>query len=108
MVRDTMTFIDDHFSRRVVVTGLSNEVRRPIPLVAVREALVNAVVHADYSQRGGPIRAALFDDRQSEQILFGKQTRYFLPIHLRRHGNKPSGPRDREHRSLGLTNNQAA
>lgn len=63
MVRDTMTFIDDHFSRRVVVTGLSNEVRRPIPLVAVREALVNAVVHADYSQRGGPIRAALFDDR---------------------------------------------
>jgi ATP-dependent DNA helicase RecG len=34
-----------------------------VPLIAVREALVNAVVHADYSQRGGPIRVALFDDR---------------------------------------------
>ena len=29
----------------------------------MRETLVNAVVHADYSQRGGPIRVAMFDDR---------------------------------------------
>jgi predicted HTH transcriptional regulator len=33
------------------------------PPVAVREAIVNAVVHADYSQRGAPIRIAIFDDR---------------------------------------------
>ncbi len=31
--------------------------------MAIREAVVNAVVHADYSQRGAPIRVALFDDR---------------------------------------------
>jgi len=31
--------------------------------VALREALVNAVVHADYAQRGAPIRLAVFDDR---------------------------------------------
>jgi len=31
--------------------------------VALREALVNAVVHADYAQRGAPIRVAIFDDR---------------------------------------------
>lgn len=34
-----------------------------IPLRAVRELLVNAVVHADYAQQGAPIRVSLFDDR---------------------------------------------
>jgi len=34
-----------------------------VPPVALREALVNGVVHADYSQRGAPIRVAVFDDR---------------------------------------------
>lgn len=29
----------------------------------VREATMNAIVHADYAQRGAPIRIALFDDR---------------------------------------------
>lgn len=40
--------------------------RRDLPAVppaALREMLVNAFVHADYSQRGGPIRVAVFDDR---------------------------------------------
>lgn len=34
-----------------------------MPLEAVREALTNAIVHADYSQTGAPIRVAFFDDR---------------------------------------------
>ncbi|TVQ29328.1 MAG: AAA family ATPase, partial [Spirochaetaceae bacterium] len=34
-----------------------------IPLAILREAVVNAVVHADYSQRGAPIRVSYFDDR---------------------------------------------
>jgi len=40
--------------------------RRDLPLLApaaLREAVVNAVVHADYSQSGSPIRVAVFDDR---------------------------------------------
>jgi predicted HTH transcriptional regulator len=40
--------------------------RRDLPAVppaALREALVNAVAHADYAQRGAPIRVAVFDDR---------------------------------------------
>lgn len=32
-------------------------------MVAVREAVINAVVHANYAQRGAPIRLSLFDDR---------------------------------------------
>lgn len=34
-----------------------------IPLIAVREAIINAVVHADYTQQGSPIRLSIFDDR---------------------------------------------
>jgi len=34
-----------------------------LPPVALREAVINAVVHADYAQRGAPIRVAIFDDR---------------------------------------------
>jgi len=31
--------------------------------VAVREAVINAVAHADYAQRGAPLRVAIYDDR---------------------------------------------
>ena len=34
-----------------------------IPLAMLREAIVNALVHADYAQRGTPMRVAFFDDR---------------------------------------------
>jgi ATP-dependent DNA helicase RecG len=34
-----------------------------VPPVTIREALINAIVHADYAQRGSPIRVAVFDDR---------------------------------------------
>ena len=34
-----------------------------VPPAALREALVNAVVHADYAQPGAPTRVAVFDDR---------------------------------------------
>jgi ATP-dependent DNA helicase RecG len=34
-----------------------------VPPVALREAVVNAVVHADYALAGAPIRVAVFDDR---------------------------------------------
>lgn len=40
--------------------------RRDLPTVppaALREVLVNAFAHADYAQRGAPIRVAVFDDR---------------------------------------------
>lgn len=34
-----------------------------IPKIALREALINAIVHSDYALRGAPIRVALFNDR---------------------------------------------
>ena len=34
-----------------------------LPPPAVREAIINAVAHADYAQRGAPLRVSIFDDR---------------------------------------------
>lgn len=63
VVRHAMAFIDRNISRSVEIDGVRRAERRAVPLVALREAVINAVVHADYSQRGGPIRIAIFDDR---------------------------------------------
>jgi predicted HTH transcriptional regulator len=56
------------FVRRNTRRGLRVEQSRSteaweFPLVALREAIINAVVHADYAQRGMPVRIAVFDDR---------------------------------------------
>ena len=56
------------FIRRNISVGMELEGARRVdvwqyPPVALREAIVNAIVHADYSQRGGPLRIAVFDDR---------------------------------------------
>jgi predicted HTH transcriptional regulator len=32
-------------------------------MTIVREAVINAIVHADYSQIGAPLRVAIYDDR---------------------------------------------
>ena len=34
-----------------------------IPMAAVRETIINAFAHCDYSQKGAPIRLSIFDDR---------------------------------------------
>ncbi len=49
--------------RSIDIKHIKHQVRWSVPLIAIREALINAVVHADYSQQGAPIRIAIFDDR---------------------------------------------
>lgn len=56
------------FSKSTPLHGADfSELRRrdvwSIPLTILREAVINAVVHTDYSQRGAPIRIAFFDNR---------------------------------------------
>jgi len=47
----------------VQLTSLQREERFEYPLKAVREAIVNAVAHRDYSLRGDNIRISIFSDR---------------------------------------------
>ena len=56
-------FVKKHALRGAEIGEGRRQDRWSIPLVAVREAIVNAVVHADYSQCGTPVRVAVFDDR---------------------------------------------
>jgi len=42
-----------------------------VPLDILREAVTNALVHSDYSQQGGPIRVAFYDDRIYVESLGG-------------------------------------
>lgn len=53
---------------RITATSLeivsARHVPRPeYPPVAVREAIINAIVHADYAERGRPITVSIFSDR---------------------------------------------
>jgi len=58
-----MLFLKKHAYR----TADLSEVRRKdiwsIPLGILREVVINALVHSDYSQRGAPIRITFLDDR---------------------------------------------
>ena len=60
---EAIAFAQKHLMRESVIEGVRREERWSMPLVAIREAVMNAVVHADYSQQGAPIRIAVFDDR---------------------------------------------
>lgn len=56
-------FVKKHASRAAEFGELRRKDAWNVPMEGVREALTNAIVHADYSQIGAPIRVAIFDDR---------------------------------------------
>lgn len=62
-IQAAVAFVERNTSQAVAIGKLRREERSTLPPVAVREALVNAIVHADYAQRGAPIRVSIFDDR---------------------------------------------
>lgn len=63
VISPAMAFVERHMASGVAIEGVRRVPQWTLPPVAVREALVNAVAHADYSQRGAPLRIAVYDDR---------------------------------------------
>ena len=97
-----MKFAMIYIAKAGIVKGLQRIDTYEIPLEAIREALVNAVVHRDYSISGADIKFAVFDDRieitspgalpkalEIEDILSGRSeirnkviARFFKEIHF--------------------------
>lgn len=62
-IDDAMDFVRKHSMHALEIKGVKHKERWSLPLTAIREAIINAVVHADYAQGGAPIRLAIFDNR---------------------------------------------
>ena len=61
-LEQTEMFIKNHLSLRAEIRGLKRYDYLEIPENAIREALVNAYVHRDYSNFGRTIKVAVYDD----------------------------------------------
>jgi ATP-dependent DNA helicase RecG len=62
-VEEALSFIQRNTRRGLTIQAARHTQAWEFPLVAVREAIVNALVHADYAQRGSPLRLAILSDR---------------------------------------------
>ena len=62
-IEETIAFVHKHTLHGAKIGALRRKERWSLPPVAVREAVINAVVHTDYAQRGAPLRLSIFDDR---------------------------------------------
>jgi len=62
-IDEALAFVRKHAYVGAEIRDARRVDRWSIPPIAVREAVVNAVVHADYAQHGSPIRLSVFDDR---------------------------------------------
>ena len=62
-VDEVMLFLKKHAFRGADLSEVRRKDVWSIPLGILREVIMNAMVHADYSQRGAPIRIVFLDDR---------------------------------------------
>jgi ATP-dependent DNA helicase RecG len=62
MVEDADRAIYEEMRRDAVVRGLVREEVPEYPPIVVREALLNAVAHRDYSARGSAVQVRMYDD----------------------------------------------
>jgi ATP-dependent DNA helicase RecG len=62
-IEEAIAFVQKHGLHGAEIGAVRRRERWSLPPVAVREAVINAVAHADYAQRGAPLRIAIFDDR---------------------------------------------
>ncbi|MEZ4712419.1 MAG: ATP-binding protein [Caldilineaceae bacterium] len=62
-IQQAETFITANMRRGMRITGMARQESTEYPLAVVREAVVNAIAHRDYSQPGEGIRLIMYSDR---------------------------------------------
>ena len=62
-INEVMGFIRKHLNVALIIEDIQHVEEWSIPQVAIRETVINAILHCDYSLGGSPIRVAIFDDR---------------------------------------------
>lgn len=62
-IRQAETFVVSNMRRGMKISGMTRQESTEYPVAVVREAIVNAVAHRDYSVRGEGIRILMFSDR---------------------------------------------
>ena len=62
ILENTQTFLNLFLKQEHVINGFEPEIKREISPAALREAVVNAISHRDYTI-GAPIRVIIYEDR---------------------------------------------
>ena len=62
-IGEALNFVRRNTSMTSKIESIIREDIPQYPLIAIREALLNAIVHTDYAMKGAPIRIAIFSDR---------------------------------------------
>ena len=62
-VDSIMMFLKKHAYKSADFSEIRRKDVWSIPIESLREIIINALVHSDYSQQGAPIRIAFYDDR---------------------------------------------
>src|SRR3972149_4317489 len=62
-IGETIAFFKKNVKRSAKIEGVYRKEEYEYPEKAIREAVVNAVCHRDYSRKGADIKFAIFDDR---------------------------------------------
>ncbi|MTI65532.1 MAG: ATP-dependent DNA helicase [Firmicutes bacterium] len=61
-IEKTESFIKNHINLKGEVKGLQRTDTYEIPIEAIREAIINAVIHRDYVNMGRDIKVGIYDD----------------------------------------------
>lgn len=61
-LEQAILFIKNHLHLRAEVLGLQRTDTYELPIPAIREALLNAIIHRDYSNFGRDIKLGIYDD----------------------------------------------
>lgn len=62
-IEEAIAFVHKHSLHGAEIGAVRRKERWNLPPESVREAIINAVAHTDYAQRGAPLRLSIFDDR---------------------------------------------